>query len=39
MEPRATVVSILPFEINDSKPNLYPGNFIIPAGDIQGLDY
>jgi hypothetical protein len=35
MEPRATVVSILPFEINDSKPNLYPGNFIIPAGDIQ----
>ena len=31
-EPKATVVSILPYEIQDSKPNLYPGNFIIPAG-------
>ena len=33
-EPKATVVSILPYEINDSKPNLYPGNFIIPAGKM-----
>lgn len=27
-----TVVSILPYEIYDSKPNLYPGAFTIPAG-------
>jgi hypothetical protein len=33
-EPTSTVVSILPLEIRDSKPNLYPGNFIIPAGMI-----
>lgn len=32
MEPKVSVISILPFEIKDSKPNLYPGYFIIPAG-------
>jgi hypothetical protein len=33
MEPKATVVSILPREITDRKPNLYPGDFVIPAGN------
>jgi len=33
MEPSVTIVSILPYEIYDSKPNLYPGNFTIPAGN------
>lgn len=32
--PSSTVVSILPYEIRESKPNLYPGNFTIPAGSI-----
>lgn len=31
---KVTVVSILPYEIRDSKPNLYPGHFIIPAGKL-----
>jgi len=34
-EPKASVVSILPYEIADSKPNLYPGTFIIPAGRFE----
>lgn len=32
--PSSTVVSILPFEIRESKPNLYPGMFTIPAGSF-----
>lgn len=35
MPPVASVISILPIEIRDSKPNLYPGNFIIPAGSVE----
>jgi hypothetical protein len=31
-EPKVSIISILPIEIRDTKPNLYPGNFIIPAG-------
>ena len=27
----ATVVSIVPFELNEEKPGVYPGNFYIPA--------
>lgn len=32
---KCTVVSILPYEIYDSKPNLYPGSFTIPAGTVR----
>lgn len=31
---KVTVVSILPIEIRDSKPNLYPGHFVIPGGNF-----
>jgi hypothetical protein len=31
---RATVVSMFPMEINEHKPGLYPGYFIIPAAPI-----
>lgn len=34
-EPVSTILSILPHEIRDSKPNLYPGSFIIPAGTFK----
>lgn len=32
--PGSSVISILPYEIRESKPNLYPGNFTIPAGNV-----
>lgn len=37
--PSSTVVSILPFEIRESKPNLYPGMFTIPAGTFKQPGY
>ena len=32
-ENKVSIISILPYEIFDSKPNLYPGTFTIPAGN------
>lgn len=31
---KATVISIYPLEIRDTKPTIFPGNFVIPAGNV-----
>jgi len=38
---KSTVVSLLPIELNEKKPGVYPGHFIIPAsreGDFESLN-
>lgn len=32
--PKATVISMFPMEINEPKPGLYPGYFVIPAAPL-----
>ena len=32
--PKATIISFFPIEINEPKPGLYPGYFVIPAAPI-----
>lgn len=34
LDPQATVISIFPLEINEPKPGLYPGYFVIPAAPL-----
>ena len=36
---KATVVSLFPLEINEAKPGLYPGYFVIPAAPLTGLSW
>ncbi len=31
MADKTTIISVVPFEINENKPGLYPGHFIIPS--------
>jgi hypothetical protein len=34
-EPKATVVSIVPFIVHAEKPTIHPGDFVIPASDTK----
>ena len=34
VDPQATVISVFPLEINEPKPGLYPGYFVIPAAPL-----
>lgn len=37
--PKATVISLFPLEINEPKPGLYPGYFVIPAAPLGEFSY
>ncbi|HEU4638242.1 MAG TPA: hypothetical protein VFS84_05280, partial [Candidatus Binatia bacterium] len=32
--PKATLISMFPLEINEHKPGLYPGYFVLPAAPL-----
>lgn len=37
--PKATVISLFPLEINEPKPGMYPGYFVIPAAPLGEFSY
>lgn len=38
-ELKATIISLFPLEINEPKPGLYPGYFVIPAAPLGDFSY